>query len=58
MVANDDFDGKETHSNCFYMHMIFEQKYPKPAIVLCEKAVHNTKMLAGETKSIQGFLNC
>ena len=34
MVANDDFDGKTTHLNCFYMHMIFEQKYPKPAIVL------------------------
>ena len=33
MVANDDFDGKATHINCFYMHMIFEQKYPKPAIV-------------------------
>ena len=61
MVANDDCDGKAaTHLNCFYMHMIFEQKYPKPAIVLCEKAVHNKKMLAfrGETKSIQGFLNC
>ena len=29
MVANDDFDGKATHLNCFYMHMIFEQKYPK-----------------------------
>ena len=33
MVANDDFDGKATHLNGFYMHMIFEQKYPKPAIV-------------------------
>ena len=33
MVANNDFDGKATHLNCFYMHLIFEQKYPKPAIV-------------------------
>ena len=33
MVANDDFDGKATHLN---MHMIFEQKYPKPAIVRVE----------------------
>ena len=30
MVANDDFDGKAPHINCFYMHMIFEQKYLKP----------------------------
>ena len=37
MVANDDFDGKATHLNCFYMHMIFEQKYPKPAIVITEE---------------------
>ena len=29
MVANDD---KATHLNCFHMHLIFEQKYPKPAI--------------------------
>ena len=34
MVANDDFDGKATHLNCFYMHRIFEQKYPKQAIVM------------------------
>ena len=34
MVANDDFDGKATHLNFFYMHMNFEQKYPKPAIVI------------------------
>jgi hypothetical protein len=33
MVANDDFDGKASHLNCFYMHMNFEQKYPKLAIV-------------------------
>ena len=33
MVPNDDFDGKTTYLNCFNIHMIFEQKYPKPAIV-------------------------
>jgi len=32
MVSNDDFDGKATHLNCFYLHINFEQKYPKPAI--------------------------
>ena len=30
MVSNDDFGGKATH---FYLHINFEQKYPKPAIV-------------------------
>ena len=35
MVSNADFDGKATHLNCFYLHINFEQKYPKPAIVLC-----------------------
>ena len=34
MVSNDDFDGKAIHLNCFYLHINFEQKYPKPAIVL------------------------
>ena len=43
MVSNDDFDGKATHLNCFYMHMIFEQKYPKPAIV------HSASYVAGFT---------
>ena len=33
MVSNDDFDGKATHLNCFYLHINFEQKYPKSAIV-------------------------
>ena len=33
MVSNDDFDGKATHLNSFYLHINFEQKYPKPAIV-------------------------
>ena len=32
MVANDNFDGKATHLNCFFMHLNFEQKYPKPAM--------------------------
>jgi hypothetical protein len=34
MVSNDDFDGKETNLSCFYLHINFEQKYPKPAIVV------------------------
>ena len=37
MVSNDDFDGKATHLNCFYLHINFEQKYPKLAIVKCQK---------------------
>ena len=38
-LHNDDFDGKENHLNCFYMHMIFEQKYPKPALVSGQKGI-------------------
>ena len=34
MVSNDDFDDKATHLNCFYLHINFEQKYLKPAIVV------------------------
>ena len=37
MIANDDFYGKELNLNCFYMHTIFGQKYPKTAIVLVVK---------------------
>ena len=33
MDANDDFNGKKLILNCFYMHTIFGQKYPKPDIV-------------------------
>ena len=33
MVSNDDFDGKATHLNYFYLHINFEQIYPKTAIV-------------------------
>ena len=33
MISNDDFDGKATYLNCFYLHINFEQKYPKPAIM-------------------------
>ena len=33
MVSIDDFDDGATHLNCFYLHINFEQKYPKPAIV-------------------------
>ena len=33
MGANDDIHNvKRTHLNCFQMHTIFEQIYPKPAI--------------------------
>ena len=35
MDANDDFFDKELNLNCFYMHTIFRQKYPNPAIVYC-----------------------
>ena len=34
MVSNDGFDGKATNLNCFYLHINFEQKYPKLAIVI------------------------
>ena len=33
MDSNDNFDGKATNLNYFYLHINFEQKYPKPAIV-------------------------
>ena len=33
MFFYDDFDGKATNLNCFYLQINFEQKYPKPAIV-------------------------
>ena len=36
MDANDDFYGKELNLNCFYMHTIYGQKHPKPAIVYPE----------------------
>ena len=39
MVFNDDFDGKATHLNCFYLYINFEQKYPKPAIVIYETEI-------------------
>ena len=34
MVSNDDFDGKATNLNCFYLRINFEQKFPKLAIVI------------------------
>ena len=34
MVSNDDFYGKAINLNCFYLHINFEQKYLKPAIVI------------------------
>ena len=37
MDTNDDFYGKEFNLNCFYMHINFEQKYPKTAIVMPDK---------------------
>ena len=49
MVANDDFDGKATHFNCFYLHINFEQKYPKLAIVIWSKLIYKflpTSMVA------------
>ena len=41
MVSNDDFDGKATNLNYFYLHINFEQKYLKPAIVLDGKSGHS-----------------
>ena len=41
MVSNDDFDGKATHLNCFYLHINFEQIYPKPAIVFSRSDPRN-----------------
>ena len=34
MDSNGDFYGKELNLNCFHMHTIFGQKYPKRAIVI------------------------
>ena len=45
MVSNDDFDGKATNFNCFYLHINFEQKYPKPAIVFQWGKVNNKRSL-------------
>ena len=41
MDADDDFDSKAIHLNCFtvYTHMIFGQKYPKPAVLLYAQEV-------------------
>ena len=33
MDSYDDFYAKEPNLNCFHMHTIFRQKYPKPALV-------------------------
>ena len=33
MDSNDNFFDKELNFNWFYMHAIFRQKYPKPAVV-------------------------
>ena len=33
MDANDDFHCKPNNCDCFYIHIIFKQKYPQPAIV-------------------------
>ena len=44
MVSND-FDGKATHLNCFYMNIRFEPKYAKPAKVSWEKTLQHTSIL-------------
>ena len=46
MVSNDDFDGKATNLNCLYLHIDFEQKYLKPAIVnsqLCTDSQYSSQ---------------
>ena len=56
MVSNDDFDGKATHLNCFYLHINFEQKYPKPTIVLIQKKIiFSAKMPQTRGKVICSF---
>ena len=42
MVSNDDFDGKATNLNYFYLHINFEQKYLKPAIVSSQIVCYTT----------------
>ena len=39
MVSIVDFDGKATNLNCSYLHINFEQKYLKPAIVAWQEHV-------------------
>ena len=43
MDANDDFYDKELNLNCFYIHKIFGQKYPKPATLPHERGSGNLK---------------
>ena len=56
MVSNDDFDGKATHFNCFYLHINFEQKYPKLAIVVRGEKLYNLELVRainGHFKNMQ-----
>ena len=55
MVANDDFDGKATHLNCFYMHMIFEQKYPKSALVIYGQFLRVFKTVCNTTDDLHNL---
>ena len=54
MVSNDDFDGKATHLNCFYLHINFEQKYLKLAIVVPKVQASNPLFYFQSTKIIFG----
>ena len=57
MVSNDGFDGKATNLSSFYLHIDFEQKYPKPAIVLLNwfELVYES---FGKRISYQGGIKC
>ena len=56
MVSNDDFDGKATHLNYFYMHMNFEQKYPKLAKVYLGSQFDFTLQQAEVLCSVDSFI--
>ena len=56
MASNDDFDGKATNLNCFYLCINFEQKYPKLAIVVRGEKLYNLELVRainGHFKNMQ-----
>ena len=53
MVSNDDFDSKATNLSCFYLHINFEQKYPKPAIVICGLISQGISISSYPQKNVQ-----
>ena len=55
MVSNDDFDGKATNLNCFYLHINFEQKYLKPAIVASQTLEVNLHKIKSDCEYIHTY---